>query len=272
MNNVNYVISLPTAVSRRQHIQNVFQKQNVSFEFFDAISPDAGLDAAMRRFVPNLQQAEHLTAGEKSCFMSHVSLWQKCLDENLPYIAIFEDDILLGENASDFLSDYQWFEARFDLSRPTILKLETALGKTNFKPLPQIEAYQSRQFMRLTVGRAHIGMAGYIISHATAKALLRYVKARPAHTLKAIDLILFDDLLKNPDFRLVQLYPAVCVQDSFYNKNNVTLLSSLEMERAHLKKVRPYIEPKSLFDVVRKIVTTPYRKYLKLQRRIVPFK
>lgn len=272
MNNVNYVISLPTAVSRRQHIQNVFQKQNVPFEFFDAISPDNGLETAIARFVPNLQRAEHLTSGEKSCFMSHVSLWQKCLDENLPYIAIFEDDILLGENASDFLSDYQWFESRFDLFRPIILKLETALGKTNFKPLHHIDAYQSRQFMRLSVGRAHIGMAGYIISNATAKALLQYVKTLPAQALKAIDLILFDDLLKNPDFQLVQLYPAICVQDSFYNKNNVTLLSSLEMERAYFKKVRPYTEPKSWLDIVRKIVTTPYRKYLKFQRRIVPFK
>lgn len=126
--------------------------------------------------------------------------------------------------------------------------------------------------MRLTVGRAHIGMAGYIISNATAKALLQYVKTLSTQMLKAVDLILFNDLLKNSDFRLVQLYPAICVQDSFYNKNNVTLLSGLELERAHFKKVRPYTEPRSFCDVIRKILTTPYRKYIKFQRRIVPFR
>ncbi len=39
-------------------------------------------------------------------------LWKKCVDDNLAYISIFEDDILLGENAEQFLANDEWREGR----------------------------------------------------------------------------------------------------------------------------------------------------------------
>ena len=66
----------------------------------------------MEKFIPNLLHAK-LTEGEKACFMSHYMLWQKCLSEDLPYIYIFEDDVLLGENANKFLAEDEWLEERF---------------------------------------------------------------------------------------------------------------------------------------------------------------
>lgn len=44
----------------------------------------------------------YLSQGELACLMSHILLWKKASDENLPYITIFEDDIYLGANANIF--------------------------------------------------------------------------------------------------------------------------------------------------------------------------
>ncbi|HHV7109522.1 TPA: glycosyltransferase family 25 protein, partial [Haemophilus influenzae] len=101
---INYVISLTSAYQRREHIQKEFSQQNIPFEFFDALKPSKELTSLMEKFIPNLLHAK-LTEGEKACFMSHYMLWQKCLSEDLPYIYIFEDDVLLGENANKFLAE-----------------------------------------------------------------------------------------------------------------------------------------------------------------------
>jgi glycosyl transferase family 25 len=43
-----------------------------------------------------------------ACLLSHVSLWKKVVDKKIPAIAIFEDDIYLGENAELLLKDLSW--------------------------------------------------------------------------------------------------------------------------------------------------------------------
>lgn len=81
----NFVISMTSAEQRREHIRREFGNHNIPFEFFDAITPGATLDNAIAQFVPNLSNVDHLSNGEKACFMSHVLLWHKCIEDNLPY-------------------------------------------------------------------------------------------------------------------------------------------------------------------------------------------
>lgn len=69
----NYIVSLSTAKERRLHIQQEFDSHNISFKFFDAITPGNALDRAMQEFVPSLA-VSYFSPGEKACFMSHVLL------------------------------------------------------------------------------------------------------------------------------------------------------------------------------------------------------
>jgi glycosyl transferase, family 25 len=96
----NIVISLKTATARREHIQKEFGKQNIGFEFFDALTPDLAKPLAAKMSL-NVQE-DFITAGELACFMSHVSIWQKMVDEQIPHLAVFEDDVYLGENADNY--------------------------------------------------------------------------------------------------------------------------------------------------------------------------
>lgn len=67
MKSKNYVISLTTASDRREHIQNEFDKQNISFEFFDAITPNY-IDEYCTKFDLTLANTIKLSGGEKACF------------------------------------------------------------------------------------------------------------------------------------------------------------------------------------------------------------
>ncbi len=57
--------------------------------------------------------------------MSHAVLWKQALDEGLPYIAVFEDDVLLGKGAEKFLAEDAWLKERFDPDSAFIVRLET---------------------------------------------------------------------------------------------------------------------------------------------------
>ncbi|MGO2231698.1 glycosyltransferase family 25 protein, partial [Psychrobacter sp.] len=87
----NFVISLQSATERREHINSEFGKHNVNFEFFDALTPDTAKDYALSLGL-NLDSIS-LTLGELACMMSHVALWKKAIDNHIPYITIFEDDV-----------------------------------------------------------------------------------------------------------------------------------------------------------------------------------
>ena len=119
----NYVVSLATAEDRRLHTSNEFSRKNIEFTFFDAINPKN------MEFIANKHSIQiknsNLSDGEIRCLLSHVCLWNLIIEKNLPYLAIFEDDIYLGENSEQFLSNYDWIQPGWE-----ILRLEKAIGTT----------------------------------------------------------------------------------------------------------------------------------------------
>ena len=109
----NIVISLKTATARREHIVQEFGKKKIGFEFFDALTPDLARPLAEKMQL-NIQE-DFLSPGELACFMSHVSIWQKMVDEQIPHLAIFEDDVYLGQNADYFLSNDTWIQSDWQI-------------------------------------------------------------------------------------------------------------------------------------------------------------
>ena len=81
------VISLSSALERREHIIKEFSQKEVSFEFFDALTPDPAHSFASTLKLKIDEQC--LTRGEVACFMSHVYLWNKMINEQIPHMVIF---------------------------------------------------------------------------------------------------------------------------------------------------------------------------------------
>lgn len=216
----NYVISLTTANERRTHIIHEFGREKVPFDFFDAITP-AHVDALAQKFNVNIADA-NLTKGELACLFSHICLWQKAIDENLDYIAIFEDDIYLGENAEQFLTKTDWIP-----SQSTMIKLEMFDQYIKMNYIPIIH-YQTRVLR--TLQNIHLGAAGYILSQQMCKFLMQFIQHYP-QGIVASDHILFEDYLKGSK-PIYQLVPALCVQsDRINHQAKKIFTSSLEKDR-----------------------------------------
>lgn len=96
-----YVISLPES-DRRVAIAKQFEKNNTTFEFFDAVDGRREnieqYDAARRIRM----KAHGMTPGENGCFASHRKLWSKSIELNEP-ILILEDDVNITDEFWDEL-------------------------------------------------------------------------------------------------------------------------------------------------------------------------
>ena len=82
----NYIISLPTAIQRREHIKQEFGKQDIPFEFYNALMPSEQLNQLIQKYLPNLSQAS-LSEGKNVLmkiyvifsFLKMIFFWVKML-------------------------------------------------------------------------------------------------------------------------------------------------------------------------------------------------
>ncbi|MFP4793962.1 glycosyltransferase family 25 protein [Pasteurella multocida] len=266
MSGKHYVISLSSSVERRQHIRNQFSQKNIPFQFFDAISPSPLLDQLVLQFFPSLADSS-LTEGEKACFISHLSLWHKCVEDNLPYVIVFEDDIVLGEDADKFLISDEWLFSRFEPEEIFIIRLETFLQKVVCEP-SHIAPYTHRDFLSLK--SAHFGTAGYIISQGAVKFLLDIFKNTSNEHIAPIDELIFNQFLVKNNFNVYQLSPAICVQELQLNNESSVLQSQLELERdkfRSIKSEKSKINNKGFIDRFIYILKKPKRMLEKKKRK-----
>ena len=215
----NFVISLIDASERRNHISNEFYKKNITFTFFDAINKSQ-IDFTSQQLNLNLANAD-LTQGEKACLLSHVSLWKIAIDLNLPYIAIYEDDILLGTDIESFLLKDEWIPTSVDIIKLEVFAESALMGYEK-------KIVNNARYLRRLKG-IHLGAAGYILSQNSARSLLKYIQSLDKIT--AIDHILFEDFVMNLDLSVYQLCPGLCIQSDRLNQDRNKILSQLESER-----------------------------------------
>ncbi|MBW3910570.1 glycosyltransferase family 25 protein [Neisseria meningitidis] len=232
----NHVISLASAAERRAHIADTFGARGIPFQFFDALMPSEELEQAMAELVPGLSAHPYLSSVEKACFMSHVVLWKQALDEGLPYIAVFEDDVLLGEGAEQFLAEDAWLQERFDPDSAFIVRLETMFMHVLTSP-SGVADYGGRAFPLLE--SEHWGTAGYIISRKAMRFFLQHFVMLQPEQIKPIDLMMFSDFFDKEGVLVYQVSPALCAQElhytKFHNKSSV-LGSLLEDKRSKIQK------------------------------------
>ena len=237
------VISLKTAVERRKHIEHQFTIKGVDFQFFDALTPEKAKPLAekMSLTVKN----ECLTSGELACFMSHVSIWQKIVDEKIPYLAIFEDDVFLGKNATEVLNSYTWIQPEWDIIKVEAFA-ETVLAGRKYTNIldKETEVFQLKS--------KNLGTAGYILSLNGAQQYLRYIRE---NALIPLDEMIFDNFLKLNILNIYQLNPAICIQEmKLYPQKSVLSSDLLSERKLRMSKNKKKAKDKVKHELIR-IVT-----------------
>ncbi|OEC92519.1 glycosyltransferase family 25 protein [Acinetobacter sp. YK3] len=216
-----FVISLDSATERRQHICEEFKKNSIAFNFYDAITPATALDAAKSVGI-DLSRKAVLTNGEVACLLSHVMLWKKIVDQNLEYIAIFEDDVHLGNNIQSFFTDFSWIP-----NDVHIIKLEAFDKEVDLSFFPKL-LKNGRGLYHLKA--MHLGGAGYILSREAAEHFLMIIQNMPE--LVPVDHILFGRDVKCGKYKTYQITPAICAQDFYLHSKYDNFPSHLEDDRA----------------------------------------
>lgn len=212
----NYVISLTSAHDRKVHIREQFNLKNIEFNFFDAVTPD-NVEAVAWNL--NFQIKNNiLTVNELACFLSHFSLWNKIVNENISYMAIFEDDVYLSDSAEKFLYATDWIEG-------DIIKIEKVYKTVLLKNKKEKNIDGLKYFQGFLM-KGHMGAGGYILSRNAAKKLIEYVKS--LSEIDHVDQILFGKYLKNGEYPIVQINPAICIQDCILNPDNQKFTTSLQ--------------------------------------------
>lgn len=261
----NHVISLASAAERRAHIADTFGRHDIPFQFFDALMPSERLEQAMAELVPGLSAHPYLSGVEKACFMSHAVLWKQALDEGLPYIAVFEDDVLLGEGAEKFLAEDAWLKERFDPDSAFIVRLETMFMHVLTSP-SGVADYCGRAFPLLE--SEHWGTAGYIISRKAMRFFLERFAVLPAEWIKAVDWMMFTYFFDKEGMPVYQVNPALCTQELHYAKflsKNSMLGSDLEKDREQGRRHRRSL--KVMFDLKRALGKFGREKKKRMERQ-----
>lgn len=242
----NFVISLRNAKKRRTHIQNEFGKLNISYQIFDALSPSEKLTDLITQNLPELLKSS-LTETEKACFMSHFILIKQCVEQEIAFFSIFEDDVILSQDSGLFLSNSDWIPRVKD----TIIKLEAFPIRISLRN--RIADINNRTLFQLE--QAYVGAAGYIIDLHTAKEILALIESLSYKDILPIDEILFNNFILSKKINVFQLVPAICIQEQFYKKQS-ELTSQLESDRKNkiTNKMHKEKTNKTIFERLKKEV------------------
>lgn len=159
-----YLINLARSTDRLTACARQLESYDLPFERVDAVDGDALTPTAISKLY-NFEESsyhKHMTSGEIGCYLSHVRVWQKIVDEQLDYAVILEDDILLQDNIQEGLAALQTIQEPWDL-----IKLAEAPEKR--KAVHHIPA---NDFALVTYNKVPSRTCAQVVSLAGAKKLL----------------------------------------------------------------------------------------------------
>lgn len=222
----NYVINLDRSADRLAHCHNQFGRLNLSFERVQAVDARALTQETIDSISVHKDWPKP-TISEFACFMSHRKCWELLVSSNEKYAAIFEDDIILTEGATDFLRNYDWIPSDFNL-----LRLETFRTKVYFKRWGKVPV-NNRHLLRMVSFQS--GAGGYVLSHALAAKLL---KLTDQYMPVPVDHFLFDpDCEVYASNNIYQLAPAICAQEQVLTTGELSLGLNIE-DRSIVNMIR----------------------------------
>ncbi len=161
-----WVISLQRSTDRRAHIIQHLTEHKLSFEIIDAIDGRqltseqlAHYDA--RQTIQNL--GREMVPAEIACALSHRSLYQRMVDQNLDEVLILEDDAVLQYGFLAVLGYRSSFPKDWEL----VLLCHNRAIDSAWYHHPLVEHFKVVRFARRVMSSA-----GYLLKQSAARKLL----------------------------------------------------------------------------------------------------
>lgn len=204
-----FVINLQENVVRRMAIKSQLDKTNLNYEFIEAVNGSNLSDEEIKALVYDYPNCK-LTKGEIGCALSHLSIYDRIIKENISHALIFEDDAIIPENISNIFREIR----QLDNDK-----------KANVYLLSRVHSFIENSKLNNHLYSAYqaIGAHAYIINK---KAAERMISAQKPIIYEA-DMWWY---FKFFNYINVYCYIPHIINSSDENKDD----SSLELERAKL--------------------------------------
>lgn len=160
-----FVVTLASAVKRRQRIQVQLDKVRLPFTFFAAIDGRETHHPLFDKYDDAKRKCHkryRVSASELGCYASHYLLWQACVERGEPMV-VMEDDVDITE---------QFSEACFCAGRVIERYEFVRLYGLYARPYRVVEAFDGYRMIRYRHGPA--GTQCYMIHPRAAETLLKH--------------------------------------------------------------------------------------------------
>ena len=102
-----FIISLSDAFDRRATICAALEARNLKYEICEAIDGRQGLNAALEAHIDRdgtpAVYGRPMSDTEYACALSHMSVYERILERDLPGAVVFEDDAILTSHFDEFI-------------------------------------------------------------------------------------------------------------------------------------------------------------------------
>ncbi|MCO6552041.1 MAG: glycosyltransferase family 25 protein [Gilliamella sp.] len=157
-----FIINLEKESKKREKIKNECEKLKLNFELYNAVDGNSLSDSFIHNTVYDYPN-NFLTKAEIGCALSHINIYKKIIQDNLPYALILEDDAVLDNKLPDFLNSFKTKNTKKGIFLLTADFHYLVNKKFN---LDNFELFEVTKAVRAN---------GYIITNEAAKKLIKFL-------------------------------------------------------------------------------------------------
>lgn len=169
---IRYYINLDRSLSRREHIEHLFEDINLPIHRVSAIDGRKLSNDTLSSLRPPLSERrfwlKEMTAGEIGAYLSHLKAWKMFLETKEEWALILEDDPFFRQNVCDFITDTSWIPEGVDLIQLTSSKYP----KDDIRSAEVVNLPQKNARLLNVLEWGNMGALGYILNRKTAIALV----------------------------------------------------------------------------------------------------
>ena len=167
-----FVINLERSKNRRQFMINQFNGLDLPFEFVKA-SDGKKITRSEKNMFSSFKSFKNmgreLNPNEKGCYLSHLYIWQRMVDNNIKEAIIFEDDITLSK---DFKTIVKSREAWLPNNWRIVNFAWDTFGNYRFDSQHPIKTLDDYAVIKFAYSQGVMRSGSYMLNLETAKILV----------------------------------------------------------------------------------------------------
>lgn len=156
-----FVINLSWEVEKKQRIIDECERVGLDVEIYNAVDGGSLSEPFLRENVFDYGN-NFLTKGEIGCSLSHINLYKRIVDENVPFALIMEDDATFDSELVRFLSAFD--NSKYINGGIYLLTGDVSYVENRSSKLSTFKIHQVRSATRTT---------GYVITNCAAREMLK---------------------------------------------------------------------------------------------------